>query len=239
MNTAPVSPLGQRFYVKTKYATASARPRRWRSIRCERRFPRMKRQPPASVLRIPLRDGSGRRIGGDRRSEPEEQEPGVLTLLDGDPANNFLEAGLAFNPGGVLNGARRITHRGNLRLHSVQQRTGGGRHLANPLAPKSHGADRRAGSGRSAGRGRAVPLRFCGGQGRTEGSGHDQSRASAKWCPALGVPLTDARNIYVARTYAYVAGGKQGLVIVDVEKPEHPSSIRSSRRAAKSTTRAT
>ncbi len=36
------------------------------------------------------------------------------------------------------------------------------------------------------------------------------------------VPLEDARNIYVARTYAYVAGGKQGLVIVDVEKPEHP-----------------
>ena len=26
----------------------------------------------------------------------------------------------------------------------------------------------------------------------------------------------------MARTYAYVAGGKQGLVIVDVEKPEHP-----------------
>ena len=36
------------------------------------------------------------------------------------------------------------------------------------------------------------------------------------------VPLTDAHNLYVARTYAYVAGGKQGLVIVDVEKPEHP-----------------
>ena len=37
------------------------------------------------------------------------------------------------------------------------------------------------------------------------------------------MPLEDARNIYVARTYAYVAGGKQGLVIVDVERPEHPS----------------
>jgi hypothetical protein len=34
--------------------------------------------------------------------------------------------------------------------------------------------------------------------------------------------LQDARNLYIARTYAYVAGGKQGLVIVDVEKPEHP-----------------
>ena len=36
------------------------------------------------------------------------------------------------------------------------------------------------------------------------------------------VPLEDARNVYVARTYAYVAGGRQGLVIVDVERPEHP-----------------
>ena len=33
---------------------------------------------------------------------------------------------------------------------------------------------------------------------------------------------SDARNLYVARTYAYVAGGNQGLVIVDVEKPEQP-----------------
>jgi hypothetical protein len=34
--------------------------------------------------------------------------------------------------------------------------------------------------------------------------------------------LTDARGLYVARTYAYVAGGSEGLVVVDVEKPEHP-----------------
>ncbi len=36
------------------------------------------------------------------------------------------------------------------------------------------------------------------------------------------VPLADARNIYVARTYAYVAAGKQGMAIVNVEQPEHP-----------------
>jgi hypothetical protein len=36
------------------------------------------------------------------------------------------------------------------------------------------------------------------------------------------VPLEDARNIYVARTYAYVSAGKQGLAIVNVEKPEAP-----------------
>jgi hypothetical protein len=34
------------------------------------------------------------------------------------------------------------------------------------------------------------------------------------------VPLDDARRVYVARTYAYVAAGKDGLVIVDVKNPE-------------------
>src|SRR5258706_4418116 len=36
------------------------------------------------------------------------------------------------------------------------------------------------------------------------------------------VPLADARKVYVARTYAYVAAGREGLAIVDVEKPEAP-----------------
>ena len=40
--------------------------------------------------------------------------------------------------------------------------------------------------------------------------------------PGAFVPLEDARNIYTARTYAYVAGGHQGLVIIDIERPEHP-----------------
>jgi hypothetical protein len=36
------------------------------------------------------------------------------------------------------------------------------------------------------------------------------------------VPLADARNVYVARTYAYVSAGKQGLAMVDIEHPEQP-----------------
>jgi len=37
------------------------------------------------------------------------------------------------------------------------------------------------------------------------------------------VPFTDARNLYVARTYAFVAAGKDGVGIVDIERPEHPA----------------
>jgi hypothetical protein len=36
------------------------------------------------------------------------------------------------------------------------------------------------------------------------------------------VAMTEAHNIYVARTYAYVAAGRHGLVILDVERPERP-----------------
>ena len=48
--------------------------------------------------------------------------------------------------------------------------------------------------------------------------------------PVAGVPLPCAHNIYVARTYAYVAAGPAGLVILDVEKPEQPRSTLSSSR---------
>jgi len=36
------------------------------------------------------------------------------------------------------------------------------------------------------------------------------------------VPFADARNLYLARTYAFVAGGRDGLGIVNVERPETP-----------------
>jgi hypothetical protein len=36
------------------------------------------------------------------------------------------------------------------------------------------------------------------------------------------VEIADARSIYLVRTYAYVAAGKQGLAIVDIEQPERP-----------------
>jgi hypothetical protein len=40
------------------------------------------------------------------------------------------------------------------------------------------------------------------------------------------VSIADARDIYVARTYAYVAAGKQGLAMVNVERPEKPGPVR-------------
>jgi hypothetical protein len=41
--------------------------------------------------------------------------------------------------------------------------------------------------------------------------------------PEARVALEDARNLYVARTYAYVAAGRQGIAVIDVEHPEKPT----------------
>jgi len=35
------------------------------------------------------------------------------------------------------------------------------------------------------------------------------------------VALANGQRIYLARTYAYVASGREGLAIVDIERPEH------------------
>jgi hypothetical protein len=40
--------------------------------------------------------------------------------------------------------------------------------------------------------------------------------------PGAVVPLRAAHDVYVSRTYAYVAAGGDGLAIVDVEQPEQP-----------------
>ena len=46
--------------------------------------------------------------------------------------------------------------------------------------------------------------------------------AEARLVEGAFVALEDAHDVYVARTYAYVANGKHGIAIVDVEQPERP-----------------
>src|SRR5690606_22202790 len=44
--------------------------------------------------------------------------------------------------------------------------------------------------------------------------------------PSGTVPLANARRLYVARTYAYVAAKQDGLVILDVTRPLAPKVYR-------------
>jgi hypothetical protein len=141
----------------------------------------------------------------------------VDTLADGDPSNNFLERALTWNEGGVLTGARTIALSGTDALIGTETAIVVV-NLADPLTPSVRSvipADRPTGI--------AVQFRYAFVTDK-EGFqvidltdiGKPRSVASSK------IPLPDERGVYVARTYAYVSGGREGLVIIDIERPEKP-----------------
>jgi hypothetical protein len=148
------------------------------------------------------------------------KSPGVGALLDGNPTNNFPKRGLAFNPNGMLTGARRITIAGTfayIRTDKALVVVD----LGNPAAPKITAT---LGSPYlNEPRGIAVQFRYAFVVDRDGMKALDVTDlAQPKPVAGAAVPLADARNIYFARTYAYVTAGNQGLALVDVERPEAP-----------------
>jgi hypothetical protein len=141
----------------------------------------------------------------------------VDTLSDGEPRNNFLSRAATWNPDGVLTGARHIAVAGDTAYISTPRGVASVS-IADPLHPVLLAvipiADARAA---------AVQFRFM---FVTSASGLDVVDVTHPDHPVL-VPsahlaMKDARKVYVARTYAYVAAGAEGLAIVDVEKPRQP-----------------
>jgi hypothetical protein len=219
MTTAPVSPFGQRFYVPTKDAVAVATPT---TLGVDPLRARVKENEEQAIhlmygfLYVADKEEGLVIIG---TPDLKAKSPGVGTLLDGNPANNFLKRGLTFNPGGVLTGARRITIAGTF-AYILTDKTLVVVDLDNPLAPKVTATiaaplnDPRA---------LAIQFRYAFVVDRDGLKVLDVTNlAQPKIVPNALVPFEDARNVYVARTYAYVSAGKQGLAIVDVEKPEAP-----------------
>jgi hypothetical protein len=218
--TAPVSPLGQRLYVKTRYATAVASPSTLavdptRHQRAENE--EQKIHPVYAYLYVTDRE-EGLVVIGNPLDSPNR--PGVSTLLDGDPTNNFLERAVTFNPDGVLTGAVNLTIAGHY-AYVLAPRGVVVIDLDNPLQPRivaTVGAPHVM-------RPRAVAVQFryafvTDAEGLKVIDVTDPTRPRA--VPDAVVRLADARGVYVARTYAYVAAGGQGLAIVDVERPEAP-----------------
>ena len=218
--TAPVSPLGQRFYVPTKFATAVASPSTQAVDPVRTRRPENEEQsihPLYSYLYVADKY-EGLVVIGD--PDPKSKRPGVSTLLDGNPQNNFLKRALTFNPEGILNGARRITIAGTYAYMLCDQ----GLvvvDLDNPLQPKI--AAKIGVPELQEPQGIAIQFRYAFVVDRGGLKVIDVSDlARPRIVSGAALPLRDARNIYVARTYAYVADGKQGVAIVDVEQPEQP-----------------
>jgi len=218
--TAPTSPFGQRFYLPTKYAMSVATPT---TLGVDPLRSHHKENEEQSVhlmygFLYVADKYEGLIVVGDPNLQGKS--PGVGTLLDGNPANNFLKRALAFNPDGILNGARKITIAGTF-AYLLCDRGLVVVDLDNPLKPRvtaTLGAPSLVEP-----RGIAVQFRYAFVVDReglkvldVTNLGHPQL------VPNALVPLQDARSLYVARTYAYVAAGKQGLAIVDVEQPEHP-----------------
>ena len=220
ITTAPVSPLGQKFFVPTKNAVAVASPTTLGVDPLRVQLPENEEQPIALLYGFLYVADSEEGLVVIGNPDGKGKSPGVGTLLDGNPANNFLRRALVFNPDGILTGARRITIAGNY-AYILTSRSLVVVDLENPLAPRVT-----ATLGPPAlddPRGIAIQFRYAFVVDRfglkvldVTDLAHPKPNEKAR------VALDDARNVYLARTYAYVAGGKNGLAIVDVENPEAP-----------------
>ncbi len=220
ITSAPVSPLGQKFFVPSKNAVAVASPTTLGVDPLRVQLAENEEQPiPLLYGFLYVADGEeGLVVIGN--PDLKAKSPGVGTLLDGNPANNFLERALAFNPDGLLTGARRITIAGTY-AYILTEKNLVVVDLENPLAPRVT-----ATVGQSAlddPRAIAIQFRYAFVVDRFGLKVLDVTDlAHPKPIEKARVALDDARNIYVARTYAYVAAGKNGLGIIDVENAEAP-----------------
>ena len=203
-----MSPFGQRFFVPTKDAAAVAAPSTTAPDPTRKQNPENEEQKVHMLYAFLY--------------VADRQEGLILvkaaTLLDGDPTNNFLCRELTFNPNGILCGARAITIVGtyayicadvglvvvdlndptNPRVESVV----GAPFLNNPKAVQ-------------------VQFRYAF-VADDEGLKILDVTNLASPEPKASLHLHEARNVYVARTYAYVSGGHEGLIIVDVKNPLEP-----------------
>jgi hypothetical protein len=208
--TSPVARVGQNTAIPSKDATCVALPTN---------------QPIA-----PARN-SGALMRGDNEERPfhpiydyafitDAREGLILTnvdtLADGEPRNNFLRRALTWNPDGILDGARHLTIGG----HYAYIMAKAGLVIVNldqPLQPRVESV-----VPLDDGRASALQFRYL---FVTDAKGllaiDVTDPKHPRTIDANRVPLADGRRVYLARTYAYVAGGRQGLAIVDIERPEH------------------
>jgi hypothetical protein len=207
ITTAPVSPLGQRFFVRTKYATAVV--------------------APTTIAPDPTRKHDS--INHEQAVHPlygylyvtDKYEGliliGAATTINGNPLDNFLHRELTFNPDGVLKGARNLAIVGAYAYICCDA----GLVVVALDDPKHPQVTAVIGDCIKGARAVAAQFRYayvCDEEGIKVLDITDLAQPR----PVSKLAMAEAHNIYLARTYAYVAGGSQGLVIIDIEKPEVP-----------------
>jgi hypothetical protein len=145
----------------------------------------------------------------------------INTLTDGRPRNNFLTRALTWNVNDVLKGARHIAMAG----HWFYVSTDHGVVVLNmdqPLKPTYVTT-----IGLQDPRAAQVQFRYLFvstalGLQVVDITTFDKPRV----IESATVALRDAHGLHVARTYAYVAAGAQGLAIVDVTQAERPALLK-------------
>ncbi|MEQ8859728.1 MAG: hypothetical protein RIC56_13875 [Pseudomonadales bacterium] len=207
--TAPFSPLGHDTHVDSRDATCIALPTN---------------QP----IHPPRNQGELMRVKNQEQpfhpiynyAVVTDSEEGLFlvdvnTMADGEPRNNFLSRAVTWNAGRVLDGARHVTLGG----HYAYVVADAGLvivDLDDPLAPR-HLATVPLNDGRAS----ALQFRYL---FVTDADGLKVIDVTAPESPRIvegnTIGLGDAQRVYLARTYAYVAAGRDGLVIVDIEQPE-------------------
>lgn len=227
--TAPFSPLGHNTKNATKNATAVALPtnnpismsRKWRPENREKaEFYNGKPQNMHELYRY---------------AYVSDSEEGLIIididcLTDGEPRNNFTKRVATFNEGGVLDGAMNLTVAGEV-VYVCCDRGIVAVSIADPRKPKLLG---------SLDEGFAevgaphinqptcikVQFRYA---FVTDADGVKVIDVTLpekmKIVEGAFVPVADARDIYLAKTYAYVSAGAEGLVIVDILRPEVPETF--------------
>jgi hypothetical protein len=141
----------------------------------------------------------------------------VSTLQDQEPRNNFFTRALTWNDNNILAGARNIAIAGT-RFYVLADAGIVELDMNDPLHPRLV-AVIPIRDARSA----VVQFRYL---FVADGGGLDVVDVTNPDRPAIvpsaHVPLADAHHVFVSRTYAYVADGRDGLAIVDVETPTAP-----------------
>jgi hypothetical protein len=225
--SAPFSPLGQDQRVGSKNATCMAIPTN-QAIAPTRSTPELRainqEQPFSPIYAYAFVTDSVEGLIAVN----------VDTFADGEFRNNDIKRALTFNPDGTLTGARHITLAGDY-AYIVTDKALVTVHLPVPWSSEN-ACDVDPKAGRtcldpkvtsvvplSDPRATAVQFRYL---WVTTANGLElfdvTALANPAHLPQATVPMADARRIYLARTYAYVAAKHEGLAIVDVTRPLAP-----------------
>ena len=211
--TSPVSPLGQDTFIKTSYATSVALPSTLINDPKRKHLPQNEETPIASyygyMFVTDLEEGL---IVAD-----------VATMLDGNPANNFIKRAATFNPDGLLTGARHAWMAGQW-LYITTDKGLAVIDLKNPTAPVFAGGY--SGSALRGARQSTTQWHYCFVTDEEGVKVFDISNpVKPVPIPGAKISLGNANGLYAARTYLYVANGAQGLAMIDIENPTKPNFV--------------